>query len=443
MNGAELVLLAVLSSLFTAGLVRKAAPALTTGLGVMAASVGILIFAPLDLSPMSIESVAVILVGVLAVSAPIWLPERRRPSGLAWQGQPRVALARLLIIAVFVLAATLVGFRAFIESVQAVTGTGFDSLTIVQIRAAQNGAARGGGLLVLLGSLGSLLGCLGIYAAVRFSWAWLVLPALSVVLALQNPSRLNSISLFVVLLVFYLYVRRIVPRRRRARVRSGPRLGTSHKPTSPLSKRVRMILIVAVVLIATITVFNTVGAELGKNDQASAQFPNYSWPAWTLSPFYYFAGGFSAFSQALQGGASPFDPGSSFFSVLRVLSLFGAPAAPNTIGDYVSIPGPFNLYTGPGQLYFDAGIFGTVLVMLGLGLLVMHAHRRAVSGYIEWAWASSLLFTVLVSFPQSFILFHLDVDFELLVGFVAFLAIRRSGQRSAVELDQAAASMAS
>jgi hypothetical protein len=418
MNYIELLLLACLGTLFTISLVRKGAPAITVALGVMAGSLAAHIIAPLSLEPMSVEAAGIVFLALVGLSAPTWLPIRRSAQERASQGDAGVAFARLVLLAALLLGATLIGFHAFTSSVEAATGAGFDSLTLVEVRAAQTGAARGGGLLVLLGSLGTVLGCVGIYGALRFSRYWLILPAVSLAIALQNPSRSNSISLIVVLAVFYFHVRSSVPRRRGA-----------HVSISRRSRWMPAVFFSTFVAAGAIAVFNVVGSELGKNEIASALFPAYSWPAWTLSPIYYFAGGFSAMSEAMRLGTSPFAAGSSFFSVLRVFNLIGGPPPPETIAAYVDIPTPFNLYTGPGQLLFDAGVVGMMGTMLALGFLLTYAHRRARAGYIEWAWVSSVLFSVAVSLPQSFTLFRLDLDFALLVGFCVFLAIRRSRAR--------------
>ncbi|QIZ99236.1 O-antigen polymerase [Leifsonia sp. PS1209] len=419
MNSIEVLLLACAGTLFTVSLVRKGAPAISIALAVMTGSLAAHIIAPLSLEPMSVQSAVIVFFSLVALSAPTWLPARKPAREKAGHGDSGVAFARLVLLAVVLLSATLIGFHAFTSSVAAATGTGFNSLSLVEVRAAQNGAARGGGLLVLLGSLGTVLGCVGVYGALRFSRFWLILPAVSLAVVLQNPSRSNSISLIVVLAVFYLQVRSSVP----------PRRGTRGS-LSRRSQWMRAALFSTLVTVGAISVFNVVGSELGKNEMASTLFPDYSWPAWSLSPIYYVAGGFSALSEAMRLGTSPFAPGSSFFSILRVFNAVGGPPPPETIAAYVYIPTPFNLYTGPGQLFFDSGIFGTIVAMLALGILLTYAHRRAQAGYTEWAWVSSVLFTVALSLPQSFTLFRLDLDFEILVGFCVFLAIRRSAVRS-------------
>ncbi len=316
---------------------------------------------------------------------------------------------RFLLVLTAILGIVFIGFHTFVNNIVGATGHAFGQLSLLQIRAAQNGAARGGGIFALFGAATPLLACLGVYGAYRFSRGWLVFTGLSLILSLQSPSRLNSIGLILTVVTFWLYLDR-THRLKRAR---------------PL-RHLRRAVLPMIGVVSALTIFNIVGSKLGKNGATDSLFPTYGMPQWTLSPIIYFTGGLSAFSVALSDSIDPYDTGSSYYAILRVAEWFDARfAAPETIGEWVYIPIPFNLYSGFGQLYFDGGLVGMIAALVFLGWLGVALHRQALIGSLSAAWGSAVMANILFALPLGFIALNLDVVFRLLLGLWAFWFMSR------------------
>lgn len=396
---------------------RRNATQLAVGLWVIFGSIAIYVFAPLGLDPLGMTAVVVVFAGSLALAAPSLISPRIRNVPRADQGDPAGAHGRLFVASIVVLVMVGIGFLAFRHSIEVATGVNYSSLTLRQIRAAENGAARNDSSLALLSSASAILGCLGVYGALRYHLAWLSLTVIALLVVVQNPARLTSISLIVIVMAFFLYMRHILRPRRVSRRR---RLGRTASVLLPSAA-------VAIAAVAAVVVFNVVGTELHKNQATASVLRHYPLPAWTESPFLYFAGGFPALSQAIAHKFAPFDAGASLYIIPKIASyVVRSVSVPNTVGKYVGIPIPFNVYTGFGSVYFDVGIIGVIVVFLLVGWLAVFSHRGAREGRPEWAWVSSLLFSALLTLPQSFIVLHLDVDFEFVLGFAVFWYIRRN-----------------
>jgi len=428
---------------------------ITMATGVLAASFVALLLAPLSYYSLSTDAALVLATGMTSMVAVGLAPRRTDASRPPLQAEarssaavissrveesPRGGLLLLIVLVVVVLAAVLVGYRAFVSGISEATNATFSQLTLEEVRRAQNTGARGGGALALLGSLGPLLGCLGLYGAARHSRVFLIGPLIALAIALQNPSRLNSISLLVTLVAFWLYLRagqvrnvHELPFPDRPRTQPGsrarPTVGRAKVGSrwSPGWSRRKAILVGAIAAGGALTLFNVVGNALGKSASTAAGFPAYDWPAWTLSPVFYFTGSYPALTVAMSNDTSPYEPGTSFFSVLRLAAAFDASIKPpETIAQYSSIPVPFNLYSGFGQVYFDVGILGLVVVFGGLGVLLQRLHTAALRGHLSAIWAVSTLTSVVLALPQGFVLFNLDVTVRLLVGVAMFVALGRS-----------------
>jgi len=428
---------------------------ITMATGVLAASFVALLLAPLSYYPLSTDAALVLAAGMTSMVAVGLAPRRtgashpplqakNRPSAAVISSHAnksaRGGLLLLIVLILVVLTAVLLGYRAFVSGISEATNATFSQLTLEEVRRAQNTGARGGGALALLGSLGPLLGCLGLYGAARHSRVFLIGPLVALAIALQNPSRLNSISLLVTLVAFWLYLRagqgkvaHELPFPDRPRTQPGsssrPSVGRAKigGRSSPGWSRRKAILVGILAAGGALTLFNVVGNALGKSASTAAGFPAYDWPAWTLSPVFYFTGSYPALTVAMSNDTSPYEPGTSFFSVLRLAAVFDPSIRPpETIAQYSSIPVPFNLYSGFGQVYFDVGFLGLVVVFGGLGMLLQRLHVAALRGHLPSIWAVSTLTSVVLALPQGFVLFNLDVTVRLLVGVGMFVALGRN-----------------
>lgn len=398
-----------------------------------------LLLAPLPYYALSTDAALVLAAGTCSLVAVGLFPRSRArasisghvTSGASRQVEQRASLRLVVLLSLLLLVAVALGYSAFTSGISAATNADYDQLSLEEVRRAQNTGARGGGLFALLGSLGPLLGCLGLYGARHHSKVFLLLPLVAVYVAVQNPSRLNSITLLVVLAVFYFYLRsdgRPVLRKSSQKTVAA-RLRDSG-PTAAQSSRRRLVIVGLVSFTGAVVLFNAVGSALGKNASTAAGFPNYDWPAWTLSPVFYFTGSYPALTVALSEDSSPYDMGTSFYSLMRLIHVFDPRVdVPETIAQYSLMPVPFNLYSGFGQLFFDTGWIGLVLVCAALGVLVQLLHVSARKGSLPGAWACASLTSVLLAMPQSFLLFNLDVLVRLIVGVLVFGLLKRSEQK--------------
>ncbi len=360
---------------------------------------------PVRLEPLNGTALLAISLGLVGLALPSLLPKRAVPQ-TAYQGNRGASFKRFVVVSAVALVLLVVGMVGFRMGIAAATGSSYESLTLTQVRAAENGIARGGGLIVLLGALGPVVSCLGIYGAYRFSRWWWLLSAAAFALVAQNPARILLLSVLVISVVFWLYARTAL----------------SKTDEAPGRRRFPIVATILAVL-AGLAYFVYVGAALSKNGQANA-YSNWL-PGWMTTPVMYFLGGISAFSVATRDGFMPYEWGTTIFTPLRILgSIFPGVHAPNTIAQAVHAPMWINIYTGFGQLYFDFGAVGVFVGCALIGTLAVIAHRRAERGYMEWAWVAAALAAVLFSTPQAFRFLNLDVLFELVAGFVAFYIIR-------------------
>ncbi|GAB3018245.1 hypothetical protein GCM10011376_00930 [Nocardioides flavus (ex Wang et al. 2016)] len=404
--------------LLLVALISAAVATKREGFGALAASswlwvgaTAILLVDPLGLAEVSWSAATVAIVGVVAMFAATFMPRGQTlPTGLLHNAWPKVPLAGLLILVSVLVAADLIGILAFRSQIAAATGSSFGQLTMEEVRRAQTSDARGGGIAALLIAANPILACVGIYAAkTGYRWAWL-LPVFAVMIALQSPGRLLSVGLVVQAIAFLAY----------------SSVGSFIARTS----RKRLIFLSLLTLTAGTLIFNYVGGQLGKNSTASMYFPDYSWPQWTLSPVLYFTGGLPALSVSMDNGISPQEQGGSIFAIVRFAQALGFVAtSPNTVGDFVPIPIPFNVFTGFGQIWFDFGIVGVAALSLLLGHVAVTSHRRAMRGAPEWAWVSSSSMVLVLTLPLTYRLFFLDVAVQLIVGFAVFLSLARMGER--------------
>jgi len=379
---------------------------------------------PVRLAPVTAQAAIIVGVGLVAMTVPVLRRRQRSGLGSVDQGDGRVAFTQLVIATALTLAMVGGGVYAFHSGVASATGSSFGQLTIQQVRTAQTGSARGGGLVALLAAADPILACLGVYGAIRYSRAWVALVIVALLASLQTPARLMTIMLIVQTVVFYLYCRAVVPRRRGAAAPS-----EAHHPP--------MLMMAGGVGVA-LTIFSYIGSKLGKTSLVSSYFPEFRWPSWILSVILYGTGGPSALSTALRENVDPTEHPNSIFTLTKLFSLFDPSyKPPDTLASYVPIPIPFNVYTGFGQIYFDFGLFGVIVLAFILGWAAVSAHRRAQEGYIEWAWVASVLATSLLTLPQTYRLFFLDVDFQLVVGFAIFWAIRRGRKNGVIHVPEA------
>ena len=393
---------------------REGLSPLTAGVWAWVVTLLVALLDPADLTDVSTQTVLTVGTGIIALSLPSFL--NRRDVSPPLETHRGIALARLVVLSGFTAAAVIVGLTAFRGRIAAAAGANFGDLSLTQVRLAQTGDAQGGGLTGLLLAAAPLLGCLGAYGAVHYSRLWWVLSVFALYASLQTPARLTTLSLLVQVAVFYYYVR------------TTP--GSSVPKWYQASRR-RVIVIASGVAAGGVLFFNFLGQRLGKNQLAAVSFPNYAWPDWTLSPVLYYTGGLPALSKAqVSPGDDPLEQGTSVFTLVRAASeVSDRFVVPNSLGDPVYIPTPFNVFTGFGQIWFDFGFVGVAVLSALLGWVAVVAHRRARVGRLAAAWAAATIAGLLLTMPQAYRLFYLDTLFQLAVGVLAFTWIQRSRER--------------
>lgn len=385
---------------------REGVSPLSLGMGLWVLVLTVAWIDPLGIAGVSMRAAEIIAAGIIAMVMPLFFPRAKvRVPVITHQAPP--AVMTIVLVSAVLAGAVVIGLFAFRSQVASATGAAFGDLTLEEVRRAQTSDARGGGIGALLIAANPVLACLGVYAARQgYRWGW-ILPIFSFVVAMQSPGRLISISLVIQTIAFYVYVR-------------DPGLNRPHN-------RGRVVFAGTAGFILAVLVFNYVGDRLGKNAAAISYFAGYGWPQWTLSPVLYFTGGLSALAVALQYGIDPQEQGGSVFALMRVFEAMGVvPESPDTLGAYVPIPIPFNVYTAFGQIWFDFGTLGVMVLSFLLGGLSSFGHRRARNGSIGWAWVSSSCVALMLTLPLTYRLFFLDVALQLLAGLALFAFMARS-----------------
>ncbi|MGZ4558507.1 MAG: hypothetical protein ACXVXF_07540, partial [Mycobacteriaceae bacterium] len=141
---------------------------------------------PIGLTTVSGETAVIVCLGLasMTLAAAAW--GSSSPAGdEVPQGASSPALARLVLCSGMAAVMVVVGVIAFRNGVSSATGLDIASLTPTEVRAAQTGSARGGGLESLFQAVNPLLGCLGAYGALRYSRLWWIAVALALAASLQ------------------------------------------------------------------------------------------------------------------------------------------------------------------------------------------------------------------------------------------------------------------
>jgi oligosaccharide repeat unit polymerase len=341
-------------------------------------------------------------------------------AGAAPAGEARdISLMNFIIAVAAVTVLTVYGLLQFRGHVAAQAGTDFGRLDVTTVRRLQTtGLAQtgsGGGLGVLLVSLAPLLGALGIYGGMRLHKAWLLLLPVGFLVTTQSPARTGTLGLVVTCAVFYLYMR--------------PKNSEQRTPVTKL--RVAALLVVVAAL--GISYFQVVGGLLGKSRGAEQYFSGTTVPPEVITPFLYVAGGVSALSvtQTYHDDPVAGRHGRSLYLLTRIAEPFGlAKTPPSTLADYTSVPVPTNVYSAFGDVWYEFGRSGVVLVFGVFGLLCSAAHRRARDRDPAAMWVSAILMSVLASTPLALRLLYLDTVLQIVVGVVAFRLVEARFERA-------------
>lgn len=226
----------------------------------------------------------------------------------------------------------------------------------------------------------------------RLTRNWWSLVGIALVVTMQSPARITTLTVVVTTAAMWLYLR-----------------GGAHDARVP---RWKMVLGLVAVLVGSSAYFQSVGDDLGKSDLLIRDYGESPVPAAVLGPTVYFTGGLSALTVALEDGHDPTNGnvGRSVFLLPRIAAL-ALPDIdpPETHASFVRIPNRFNVFTAWGDMYFDFGLLGVILLSLVLGLVTVTVHARAMGGQLVSVWLGAVTVAVLASTAQAFRLFYVDI----------------------------------
>jgi oligosaccharide repeat unit polymerase len=386
----------------------------------------LLVWNPVHLTPITSKAVELILEGLAAVAAgglvTFYWP---RPSTA---GPPAVRFApdapqlresssiRLLVVTAVALLIVLAGTYLVRGSIAATAGQSYSNLTPSQIRQlATTSGASNAGLASLAYLNAPIVAALGIVIARRKALGRLAQPlgclvvALAVGATVLTPDRTFTITTAVISLLFWLYSRPVAARRQ-----SG-----------------RATLAIVLVAVASVSYFLYEGGKLQQNSLLTTSIPNASIPSVLVPSFVYITAGPPSLSVAMAEHLNPAygEPLHSLWLLARVAHLVDKSVRiPNTVASYVPIPFDFNTYTWIGDVFFDFGALGVVVLGFASGLLVCLAYawatlRRTPAAQFTSAVLAALLFFSIINFR----FFWLECPAWLVLG-ALFLRLAASPQ---------------
>lgn len=347
---------------------------------------------------LAIVAVGVTALAVGAVCAQAWVPRRELVAAPTYPVNLVLALSGLAGL-------FLVGHASFRTGIESATGTSFDELDSVTVRYAQNylEGSSGGPLTVFFG-LGAIVLALLLWAGRRFSRLF-YLPMLVVAAAIvDSPARTYTLSVAAACVAFACYLR----------------------ATSTGGARMRPARLLGAALLiggAAMAYFLSVGQSLNKGQSLH----RVSGGGWLPDPvrelILYFSGGVVALSNALAANEDPsaLGGGRSLAGLIRLVSLIDPGVRRvETIAPVSYIPVPFNLYTAPGDVWFDLGWVGLIALFFLFGLALGVAHARAVTGDPGAMFVGAVLIASLAATPLNLNLFAVQNMMVLVVGWLVF-----------------------
>jgi hypothetical protein len=373
---------------------------------------------PMGVSPTSGLSAVIVGIGLAGLAAGLLVTspradlrrphvtEGRRPNDDG--APPPIELAaldtrRLLWAAAALLAAALYGLLKFREIVSIRAGAAFGDLTRQQVLYYETHVNAPSSKAVLLLSLCPVLAAVGVLLGRRHRVGYILVVA-ALAISTESPSRTETISAAGLALATYLYL-------------GGRTRSSGRRDGVPGGVRLAALLVLVTAL--ALVYFNIEGAALKKSSD-----PRPGVPAALSSladPVIYATGSISALSVAA-GSPLGLPPETahlrSIWLVPRILSAVDPTTrVPDTVAGFVDIPEPFNTYTMFGDMYFDFGLGGVVVISMLSGVLFGCMHRRVVAEPSPAnAWTSAVCLVVLFGGISGFRLLWLDTATWFICG---------------------------
>ncbi|MEU2348289.1 O-antigen polymerase [Modestobacter sp. NPDC049651] len=391
---------------------------------------------PFNLIEPSTRVSLAIVAGLTALCLPPLLLPGRWPGAAAGAGGTGGPGASRLVVrpwplalaALLLLAGALYGVLAYRSAVSAALGgVPFDQLDPKLVRWAElYGSVQVSSTSSLALGLAPLLGCLAVLGGLGHRWWWFLLLPVSLLIVTQSPSRTAALSVVVGSVFFYLLL---------TRVQRGPLL-----ITGPRLRRAHLLGLLGGIGALALGYFSYIGHALDKAEAAPGLFPARWLPSALLEPLLFQVGGVSAFTAAVEQPLEPGGPyghfGRSMYSLVKAAQELGAPLpGPDPFAGYVDIPVPFNTYTAFGDVYFDLGIVGVVVLFLAMGLVVHLFTTWPAPGHPVSAWLLSVMAVVLTDTPVNMRFLDVDIVLQALVGWLVIALVLRRRTVPAVPAD--------
>jgi oligosaccharide repeat unit polymerase len=399
---ASLLVLAVLSA-------RRSGPAhpvsLTLGIWIVALVINGTDI--LRLREVSDLALLVILAGLVSLFAGSLLSTSRKDISAV---SPRIRRSAYFLTLSLLCSLYIVGILHYRSAVEQAAGTSWGNIDKTLVRYYETNFLSGSiGYRGTLISLGPLVVCVALYGArlgIRYG-----LLAIPIVVAgqLHSQSRTGLFTILLVPLLFSIYTSVVNP----------------NKLDRPRMVTLRSAALLVVVGGSSLLVFSLTTDSLGKSTTDSPYYRDALISEPFRSPALYVAGGTAALSEALDERINPTDgsSGKSVFVIYRAARSVGIlENNPTTIASFVQIPGPFNVYTGFGDIWFDFGWAGVLLLPFCFGALVHLFWRHASMANPGYAVGAAALTAALVTSPISMRVLNIDTVIHVIAGGVAFYA---------------------
>jgi hypothetical protein len=367
---------------------------------------------PFGFTPLDAESGTLFCVGLGAVVVGSILARGSRATGGASQMVGAYSYRTLFALAVVLAGVVAYGLFAERAAITAAAGTAFDSLSPSHIRfVTVYGGAGHIGLGAIAFECAPLLAGVGIAIARRSALGWIV-TALALLATTLTPARMFTVTTAVIAMVFWLYLRgNDAPSRRKFRHRSVT------------------LLAVTIAGLGSILYFVHSGDETRKNHLITAQVAQNPIPSQLTPLAVYFSAGPQALTRALVVRDNPAE-GERYRSVWllpRLMAIVDEHVhVPNTIPGFVGIPLQFNLYTWVGDVWFDFGWLGVLVVGVLLGWIVEKVHRRArARTSLTRAWTAAVVVSLFFWTIMALRFFWLETTLWIALGALVFPLVER------------------
>jgi oligosaccharide repeat unit polymerase len=325
----------------------------------------------------------------------------------------------LLLTAALTLIVTF-GFLTVRSAVEAAAGRPFEDLSPQEVRSLTvEGEARHVGLGNVAFLMAPILAAAGLVLA-RLHRAGLIILFLGLAASTLLPGRLLALTSVGLIVMFYYYSRHLL---------LGPR------PRQLISREVAFAVGAVVAIAAGGLYFSYQGERLGKSNYLVEQVGPTPLPSQLVPLAVYLTASPATLSSAFENLLDPI--GDERYRTAWLVKRLQAVAnpdtkVPNTVAGFVPIPFSFNTYTWMGDIYFDFGWVGLLIVGVLTGVIVTRVDlwaRRAAS--LSSAWVAATVVVMFLSGIVEFRFLWLEAWLWPIAGGMLFAFVQRPSSAAA------------